>query len=407
MSISDSLAMLTPGSTFVNKKGRTAKLLFVTNTSLPAHVIESYPPQVIYANENAEIFNRDLDDFIKKYKFYNVDPELESRLDNLLIFSENDPTMDLAAEQDDEDLLSLPASQIGLTNSGRTQDAVPQAPQTMKIVADALVVEDEEEGLLLPPQAGDDEVIPNATKLRAMSAALQVKFNTLSGSLVNSQLPARLSHALVAYGQEPEITQSLIIHRLTFALDSELTLEVLQNLFRPAEDDSDTRHTIDVFEVQTAFSSERIIWTSYLGVFPDFNKNGLYATVMVGTDEFPSIQEEPRAEAQAQTFNTLYGEGQQDGITIVGTLETTLDLPAPDEPEVLMPFSMEETSVDEPSVLPAEIVEAAKTWIDSHAAEPASTEVTTPQANTNFGITISPSAQQLFDQSGTDIPGAL
>src|SRR5271156_6411217 len=97
MSISDDLALLTPGAVFLNKVGRIAKILFLSNTSLlttaKASILEEHPVQVVYANELGEVFNRKLDDFVKKYKFYNVDPELESRLENLFVFSEEDPAL--------------------------------------------------------------------------------------------------------------------------------------------------------------------------------------------------------------------------------------------------------------------------------------------------------------------------
>lgn len=318
MSISDDLALLTPGSVFVNKKGRVAKLLFVTNTSLlttaPEHIQAEHPVQIVYANEDGEVFNRDLDDFIAKYKFYNVDPELEARLDNLLVFSEDDPALEVAAEQD------LTVSKHSVVDDVQVNDPMWAPTQTNKIVADALTVGDDEEedGLsLLPPQHEED----NSIKIATPAANLRVVFNTLSGSLVGSGVPAKLSQSLVAYGQEPDITQSLIIHRLTFALDNSLTMEVLQDLFRPREDENDPRHTIDVFDVQTAYSSDSIVWTSYIGVFPDYNKGGLYATVMVGTDE---VRAEPTAEAQTQTFDTLYGgEYQQDGTPIVATMDVS------------------------------------------------------------------------------------
>jgi hypothetical protein len=454
MSISDDLAMLTSGSVFVNKKGRVAKLLWVTNVSLlttaPEHVQAAHPVQVVYADDEGEVFNRDLDDFVKRYKFYNVDPELEARLDNLLVFSEDEQSPD--ADEEAETPLGLTASQIGLVGAktGRisgselhavniakrsivddvaASDAMWAPAQTNKIVADALTVGDEEDGLLLPPQ--QDEEDRNAIAERDVSTAVRVLFNTLSGSLVGSNVPDRLTNALVAYGQEPDITQSLIIHRLTFALDQELTIEALQNLFRPRENENDTRHTIDIFEVQTAYASESIVWTSYLGVFPDYNKGGLYATVMIGTDEvraeaaveLPAIaqaeQSEPRGEVQTQTFDGLYGQGQQDGTPIVAALD------ASQTPAHLQPgYAMTEEGKHgvhvqiNPNAVPSQNGLNVQAAVDSGTAETAKDEATLFQAQQlqqnstqpnphTQGIHIHPSIDQLFQQPGADTPGAL
>jgi hypothetical protein len=456
MSISDDLALLTPGSTFVNKKGRVAKLLWVTNVSLLTTADEAtqnnHPVQVVYANEDNEVFNRELDDFIKRYRFYNVDPELESRLDNLLVFSEDDHVPD----EDDTGPLGATASQIGLVNARKTgrisgselhagniakrsvvddvpaTDAMWAPTQTNKIVADALTVGDEEEGLLLPPQQADVDAEANAA--RDLSTAVRVVFNTLSGSLVGTSVPDRLSNALVAYGQEPDITQSLIIHRLTFALDEELTIEALQNLFRPRETEGDTRHTIDVFDVQTAYASDVIVWTSYIGVFPDYNRGGLYATVMVGTDEVRALPAEvEQVEEQLTEFvgqentqevrdaivDTLSGQGQQDGTPIVAAIDVT------QTPAHLQPgYAMTEEGKRgvqvqiSPNAVPSQNGLNVQAAVDSGTAETAKDEATLFQAKQlqqnstqpnphTQGIHIHPSIDQLFQQPGADTPGAL
>jgi len=155
-----------------------------------------------------------------------------------------------------------------------------------------------------------------------------------------SMLPVceSLSQALVAYTQAPDISQRILVHRLTFALSADLTIAMLADMFRPNEDGEDQRSTMDVFEVRTADSVESTMWTSYLGVFPEYVTTGLYAAVMIGTDEFRDAVEEVEDEGteapeqeysqmqdEADTGNPgidlLYGSGQPDGTPIVQTMD--------------------------------------------------------------------------------------
>src|SRR5882762_9273060 len=90
----DNLELLTAGSVWVRNKGKKSgearKVLFVTNTSLPERAQEQHPPQVIYADDDGNMYNRDVADFFEQYSFFNIDPELESKIENLFVFSESD-----------------------------------------------------------------------------------------------------------------------------------------------------------------------------------------------------------------------------------------------------------------------------------------------------------------------------
>jgi hypothetical protein len=267
MSIADDLSLLTQGAVFLNKKGRTAKLLHVTNTALDAKIQVTHPPQVVYVSDEGDVYNRDVDDFLDKYKFFNVDPDLETRLENLFVFSENDPAFEAVA---------------AVTEQPSPLKVTKPVKSATEIVADVLKTEikpDADDSLLLPPQQGDE------VEAKVAAPAVQVLFNTFRNSIVIAPELRKLSRSLIAYAQEPDLTQSLIVHRLTFALDNELTIPQLQELFRPCDDSADMRNTVDIFEVRTSDSAETIAWTSYIGVFPEYTKQGLYATVMVGTDE--------------------------------------------------------------------------------------------------------------------------
>jgi len=367
MSIADALSLMTPGAVFVNKNGRTAKLLFVTNTSLlttaSQDVQDEHPMQVVYANDDNEVFSRVLEDFIKRYKFYNVDAELESRLENLFVFSENDPAHEaIAAEVDDEeddqgDTRAFPT--VATVTTGRTSTVAADSyagTQTNKIVADALRVSGEqalEDAMSYLPPEQELKIADQRFLDKHKPSAVVVKFSTMSGDASMLPVCERLSQALVAYTQAPDISQRILVHRLTFALSSDLTIAMLADMFRPNEDGEDQRSTMDVFEVRTAYSVESTMWTSYLGVFPEYVTTGLYAAVMIGTDEFRDVAEEveePEAEADEQSgteapeqeysqmhdeadagnpgIDLLYGSGQPDGTPIVQTMMDVSQLPA-------------------------------------------------------------------------------
>lgn len=439
-SISEALDFLTPGSVFVNKKGRVAKLLFLTNTSLvataPEHIQKEHPVQVVYANEDGEVFNRDLDDFISKYKFYNVDPDLEARLDNLLIFTEDDPAHEALADQEDAKWLEKAnaarkegfaskadvdalTSRAGLENVNKSSvvDTVPASDpmwtptQTNKIVADALSVgddDDEDDGLLLPPQYAAEEQ-NSQENLRASTAAVSLTFSTHSGLEFMTGVRAKLSSALVAYGQEPDITQGLIIHRLTFALDNELTISLLQDLFRPREDEHDPRFTIDVFDVRTAHSIDSIVWTSYIGVFPDYNKSGLYATVMVGTDEVRAMINPEVENSLSESISVEFTETVQTVVDALSQIPvetpTSVDVDANENTTPPQNPNIVDRSMIHVEVGNSEYVPTPKDISDlTQRFQNASIPDVSQQAQ---GIHIHPSIDQLFTKPDTDVPGAL
>lgn len=83
ISIAD-LEQLTEGAVWHRADGRASRVLFVTNKTLPVKVQEVFPQMVVYADENDNVLSVPVDRFVSNRKFYNVEPELESRLLNLL-----------------------------------------------------------------------------------------------------------------------------------------------------------------------------------------------------------------------------------------------------------------------------------------------------------------------------------
>jgi hypothetical protein len=264
------LEFLSPGSVWMRKDGRTAKFLFITNTALKAKTQLQHPPQVVYADNDGKVYNRDIDGFLEMYKFYNVDGELELKLNNLFVFNEADYASDDAAE------------------TAEASEAVEQA------VVDLLVTDEvpqsANEGTLaeqlMAELSGDNEPVVAASN---SNDGVHVGFAfAVEEGLVDSPLSAReLTDSLVVYSQDPNGTFNLTQHRLLFELSEKVTIDNLRTAFAPSE----TNSTVDAFEVRTKLGTDLVYWTHFIGVYPEFSTNGLYASVLVGTEDNPSTDE--------------------------------------------------------------------------------------------------------------------
>lgn len=103
------LDLLTPGSVWHNtKNGKTSRVLCITNASIPEKLKESYPQQVVYLDEEGNFLSVNVDSFISKRSFYNVDPALEAAMSNLSTFFEDGPS-----DEDVENLLNGEAEDEG------------------------------------------------------------------------------------------------------------------------------------------------------------------------------------------------------------------------------------------------------------------------------------------------------
>ncbi len=259
------MMLLTPGSIWVRKDGKRAKFLWLTNAKLSKKTQEAHPPQIVYAGDDDGVYNREVEEFFNHYKFHSVDPDLESKLENLLVFSEDDHDNEEAPDYDGDD------------------------------VADV----------------SDDEVL-------SMSDTGPVPFRVLFGTnsrdnAVASPVSAQeLSAALALYSQEPVYGQPVTNHHLLFALGGNVTIENLQAAFVPNEE-GEQRATMDAFQVLADMREDTVYWTSYVGVYPEYSIGGLYAKVVLGTDEYqvaedsdevvvdPSPLTEPEVEVEAET----------------------------------------------------------------------------------------------------------
>lgn len=226
MNIAD-LDFLTPGSTFVREDGRESRFLFLTNTALPKKVRAQHPPQVVYADENNNILSCSIDRFLEKRQFHAVDPELESRLVNLLVSSESE-----------EDELDLDGD-------------------------DALVIEDGEDAPVGDGPVDSDEGVqdegpgPDDTPL--------VKF------IPSSEQPTALdadylAQAVSSYQQSPGTALGSVQHALFIRAEQGITRDSLISVFSPSSEK--TGNSIYTFEVEIEGVQVHVNWNEFLGVYP-------------------------------------------------------------------------------------------------------------------------------------------
>lgn len=244
---------LSKGSQWLRKDGSQVKFLFLTNQSLSPRVQENHPPQVIYADVEGNVFNRDVDDFLKIYQFYNVDGELEQRLNRLITFN----PQDYSTIKDDED-----------------DDQVIQ------------ITDDEDEDSIIPTVAKPTETLAEEL-LRELTASNEEETH-LTVTFALSQHPEMrnpaltaedLSREIVLYSNEPNDNFEITVHRLLFPLSGKITEESLREVFHPSTE----VNTVDYFTVLTKFRRDEIVWDSWIGIVPEYSVNGLYAAVLIGT----------------------------------------------------------------------------------------------------------------------------
>jgi len=296
------LEMLTQGSVWkrnVGKfKGKEVKFLFLTNSNLPAKGQLKHPPQVIYVDEKNAIYNRELDSFLSAYTFYNVDSDLESKLESLFVFNES------LIEDDEEEIeYQIP--------EGSDQESVEEAQ--------------------VQPAETETQV---QTDIKAKTVAelwLEPAEDAVKGSFIISKVPGyenppsidekQLALAFVGYSQEPLLSHGLLGHRLTFKQTDNITVESIDRAFAP----NDHVNTVESFIIQHRDNIQQVLWTTWLGVYPQLTLQGNFLTVLVATDDLPLTandgQQETDIELDAEHQDVLTNMMQELGLSAFGGSE--------------------------------------------------------------------------------------
>lgn len=262
MTLDEVKDLLTPASVWLRRDGAQVKALFLTNQSLTKAQREKYPSQVVYADADGNILSRDLESFASFYTFLNVDPDLEKRLSNLIVFKATD-FLTVDDPEDDEVSIEEPAEE---------KPAVKEKPAVQ--VREKLKPVEEKESV----------------EVQASGRALIVDFKfSASEGYANPQLTAKdLTEACKIYTRQPDENYKMVVHRLSFELSDKITIDALKEAFHPSQ----TVNTVDAFRVRAGKEKEIFVWDSWIGVFPEYSISSLYATVYVGTSTLSPVDTE-------------------------------------------------------------------------------------------------------------------
>jgi len=278
----EALSLLTPGSVWLKQDGKQVKVLWITNTTLSAKQQAMAPIQIVYSNEDGNVYSRTVESFLKVHQFWNVDPELENKLENLIVFNEEDyegegDALDPEDQDDDEE----------------EEGSITLTPiSTEQVVAQELKVEETnplKTKTLADFLSDDSDVFGRESEPEVIQFIMT---EGLEAALTSDELQA----ALVSCSQEPNDGMNMTKHKLTFQLQNRVTLQALKDVFIPDDD----RAIVEAWTINSGTYQDAVAWDAYIGVFPEIVYGHMYGSVIVTTDKSPLISEE---EAQAHIHN--------------------------------------------------------------------------------------------------------
>lgn len=310
MNIAD-LDFLTPGSIFVREDGRESRFLCLTNTALPEKARKKYPSQVVYADENNHILSCDIDRFLNKRKFHMVDPDLESRLENLLALSNSDGEDSLDLDSD-ETLLTIDDSED--EGDAGDDDGSSESEDAPEVQEDDFITQEDSTTPLV-------RFIPS----NDMPAALDAEY---------------LAQAVSSYQQSPGAVRHSVQHALFIRAESGITRDSLIATFSPAAEQQGTS-SIYTFEVDLEDSKVHVNWDEFLGVYP---------CVFYGSSMYQVL------------FHTLTSVAPQQPIaepTALDAVEAEADAELAEMEASNLPTTVAFTEVDEAPIAPSVQVEVS------------------------------------------------
>jgi hypothetical protein len=303
MTLDEVKDLLTPASVWLRRDGAQVKALFLTNQTLTKAQQEKYPPQVVYADADGNVLSRDLTSFASLYTFLNVDPDLEKRLANLIVFKATD-FLTVDDPEDDEE--------VSLTEETKPDE------EEKPVAKEKPAVQVREKA---KPSDADD-LQKSADLVSASARALHVDFKlSANEGYSNPKLSAKeLSAACKIYTRQPDEHYKMMVHRLSFELSDTITIDALKEAFHP----SNTVNTVDVFRVRTQHDKEVFVWDSWIGVFPEYSISSLYATVYVGTSDLSPVDTEETPGTETVNVSAEAHDPQQMGITTLPKIDGSI-----------------------------------------------------------------------------------
>jgi hypothetical protein len=269
----------TPGSIWMRTDGSRARVIAITNLSLPAESQQKYVPVVVYVGPSGKVFSRPLKDFAGYFPTWlGHDANAEDTIKSLLIPLNAKPT---PVETPDDDAIDMSDDPVHVA----AQE--PRAKPTVQ-------VRDKNATLARVASTGsynDLLNVPAPPPVLLRAAFLVSKDESRKTPLVAAD---QLSRALRVYSQVPDEHLGLVVHKLSFELSPDLSIDNLKEVFTPDE----WVNTVDAFRIGTPVSDETVNVDAYIGVYPEFTRNVLYGTVYVGVD---MVQHSHKLEAHVHT----------------------------------------------------------------------------------------------------------
>ena len=262
--MSNDITFMTPGAVWINEAGKKSTLLFISNLELKPRVQERFPPQAVFLSEDGQVLTKPLDLFMEERTFFNVAPEVESMVDQLLAYRDLSD-MEEAGETDAEEVPEDDGLELEIT------DEAPDA---------------------------DDEVVDDGREGVDLTAVLEpslVSF-TQEALPVHHLAALTLNSAVVAYSQNPLLNEGLTDHIIEFdrkVLEGAgVTVEGLESLFDP----DSVSGVIPSFVVTDSFT---VNWSTYLGVFPKMSKKHSIICLHLGSDSPEAVDQKLHQELSA------------------------------------------------------------------------------------------------------------
>jgi hypothetical protein len=241
--VNEALDLMTPGSVWKRPDGRESIVLMVTNTSLPEHVQAKNPMQVVYWDSEHNLLSTTVSAFISKRNFYSVVPNVERLVNNLLasdVSSDDEVdellTVDAGSSDDDDEDDEGGDQMLSLSDDEDSDEDFMQPVATKKQSVEALL---EPKGTVfdqLMAQDADDQALEAEVDDTLDWASVHaLNFVAADPELKVAVDLNVLSGLVYSYEQTPMVTDSPLLHKITFLNAPELDAITLARCFNGDE----------------------------------------------------------------------------------------------------------------------------------------------------------------------------
>jgi len=240
-------------------------VLFVTNSSVPAKVLEDHPQQVVFLTKKRNVQSMTLDEFVAGRSYTTMDKDAELLLESLTA-----EKLDLEDQEfDDIDIDSIPLPDD-------LRDMVGQGSVTSDSAVDATLVN--------------------------VSPAFAVAPDHPLAQVLSSRF---VSYSEGAERGDPQYIGNSSI-TLRFVLNESLTLAMLRDVFGSAGSPLE----IDTFNVNSTLESTKVDFTVFVGAFLEVVATGSGGSQTLGVVQL--IAEGDIRDSQAVVADTVASHGETE-----------------------------------------------------------------------------------------------